>query len=595
MSTVQDEVHRGPGYGFNNNHNPDEEITTVQDRSEDEEEAIDGHLNGNTSASPVRTTFNRVKRRTYNLQEEGLDSPPSSRDGFERPSSAEGSSSIPDETPSIRGSATSSPGRGGSLAGYGPSPTPSLRPFDRRFQARLSSSHLGTPRSSSPAFLTSHSRNSSAAWTLQDGKDTEIEVPWEVVRWTKLKKMTGQAFSEIGKRNFGRPTCIAVSASIVLGTSKGILLLFDYNQNLKGIIGPGTKATEAGAVTSVSISADHTTVAGGHASGSIFTWELAKPGKPFLHIPSLDRSRTPDADGHCPGAVVLHLGFLGIRHTALSSADDKGMAFSHLATRGMGIVARTVKTTRILGRYPDRSVKETTSRKPSSVLSFSPLPLGNTEHPADGIGLIAMLTPYLLVVVSTMPIAQTQFKSPRPKEVASHSAMTGALAWFPSVKLKGSISAAKEASSRAKLVYCWSNVLTVLDVIEMESPDTGSKAEPPSLRFKPRSRWKADEPIVGVQWLSRSVLAVLTITHQLVILEDYTMLVTDSSDLIHKHIYHTDLFSHQLDQLIDQLDDEEVASMHGVVADAFYMSFRAYKGRLFLLGHSDVSFGTLSN
>ncbi len=35
--------------------------------------------------------------------------------------------------------------------------------------------------------------------------------------------------------------------------------------------------------------------------------------------------------------------------------------------------------------------------------------------------------------------------------------------------------------------------------------------------------------------------------------------------------------------------------MHGVVADAFYMSFRAYKGRLFLLGFNDISIGTLSN
>lgn len=65
--------------------------------------------------------------------------------------------------------------------------------------------------------------------------------PWEVVRWTKLRKISGHAFSEIGKRNFGRPVCIAISTSIALGTSKGIILVFDYNQNLKSIIGPGTK------------------------------------------------------------------------------------------------------------------------------------------------------------------------------------------------------------------------------------------------------------------------------------------------------------------------------------------------------------------
>lgn len=53
--------------------------------------------------------------------------------------------------------------------------------------------------------------------------------------------MNGQIFSEIGKRRFGNPTCIAVSGNIALGTSKGIILIFDYNQTLKSVIGPGTK------------------------------------------------------------------------------------------------------------------------------------------------------------------------------------------------------------------------------------------------------------------------------------------------------------------------------------------------------------------
>lgn len=76
---------------------------------------------------------------------------------------------------------------------------------------------------------------------LDSGETETPSPPWEVVRWTRLKKLNGQAFSEAGKRNFGSPTCIAVSAHIVLGTTKGIILVFDYNQNMKMIIGPGTK------------------------------------------------------------------------------------------------------------------------------------------------------------------------------------------------------------------------------------------------------------------------------------------------------------------------------------------------------------------
>lgn len=347
-------------------------------------------------------------------------------------------------------------------------------------------------------------------------------------------------------------------------------------------------------MTSISVSADHAVIAGGHASGNIFTWDIAKPAKPFLHIAPIDRRRSIEIDGHGFEVPVLHLGFLGTRHTALVSADDKGMAFSHLATRGLGSVSRNVRTTRILGRYPDDTPAASRQRKPSAVLAFSPLPLGNAEHASDTIGLVAMLTPYLLVIVSTTPIAQTQYKTSRPKEVVAHGAMSAALAWFPSIKLKTQNSATSVTSSRVKLVYSWSNILTILEVFEVEPSETSEKGAPASLQFRPRSRWKADEAIVGLQWLSRSVLAVLTITQQLIIMEESSLQVTDASDLIQRHIYHVDLFSQQLNQLVDQLDGED-ASMHGVVADAFYMSFRAYKGRLFLLGYNEISFGTLSN
>ncbi|ESZ93642.1 hypothetical protein SBOR_5947 [Sclerotinia borealis F-4128] len=508
--------------------------------------------------------------------------------------------STPDDTPSIQGSVLSSPAESGILPSVASrpgldSPTPSFRPFDRRFSSRLSISSLIVPRPGSPGFMRPHSRQASMnSQMLQDAGDTDTpSPPWEVVRWTKLKKLSGQAFSEIGKRNFGTTTCIAVSASIVLGTSKGVILIFDYHQNLKSIIGPGTKAVESGAVTSITISADHLVVAGGHANGSIFTWETARSARPFLHIPCLEPSQLANrsADGHAPNIAIRHLGFLGTRHTALVSADDRGMAFSHLATRGMGAVGRTVRTTRILGRYPNDIGVSGKPRKPSTVLAFSPLPLGNVEKGTDTLGLTAILTPYLLVIVSTTPIAQTQHKAARPKEVAAHSAMSGCLAWFPAVKLKVPDPNDGSQSSKVKLVYCWSNILTVLDVEETPSED---KDKPPNLSFKPRSRWKAEEAIVAVQWLSRSVLTVLTITQRLIILEDVSMRMTEAFDLVHKHIFHQDLFSEQLHTLVEQLDEED-PSMHGVVADAFYMSFKAYKSRMFLLGFNDVSIGTLSN
>ncbi|KAL2853138.1 Golgi CORVET complex core vacuolar protein 8-domain-containing protein [Aspergillus pseudodeflectus] len=507
--------------------------------------------------------------------------------------------SNPDDTPSLRGSILSTPSSS-ALAFRGsprPSPSPSHRPFDLRFQSRLSSSSPGSIRPSSPFLTKFHSRKSSltsrlSPATIESDPDLQQE-PWEVVRWTKLRKITGQAFSEVGKRNFGSPTCMVVSTSIVIGTSRGIILVFDYQQSLRAVIGPGTKAVECGAIQSLALSADHSTVAGGHDSGDIFTWEISRPARPFLHIQPIPANQieTRTSDGHIARSPVIHLGFLGTRRTALVSADKRGMAFSHLATRGMGAMGRTVKTTRVLGRYPQPTVEAAARpRKPSSVLAFAPLPLGNVEQTYDSLGLVAMLTPYLLVIVSTTPVAQTQHKSARPKEVAAHGAMTGALAWFPAIKLKGKDS----ETSKTKLVYCWSNVLTVMDVSEVETDDEPSRDRPPSLEFRPRCRWRADEAIVAVQWLSRSVLAVLTITQQMLILEDHTMRVTNAVDLLNRHIYHVDLFSAQLHSLVEQFNEQDT-SMHGVVADAFYMSFRSYKGRLFMLGHNEMQIGSLSN
>jgi vacuolar protein sorting-associated protein 8 len=468
-------------------------------------------------------------------------------------------------------------------------------PFDRRFSGMLLSSPTPSSQTLSVTYRPSHSRQSSLASTAipnHDEADTP-QPPWEVVRWTKLKRISTQVFSESGKRNYGRPTVIVIGATIVLGTSKGLTLVFDYHQNLVATIGLGTKAVECGSVTSLAVSADHSTIATGHATGHIFTWEIARPAKPFLHIFPLSESQLEQrkTDGHVSGSAIVHVGFLGTRHTALVSADNRGMAFSHLATRGFGAVARVVKTARILGRYPAPKSSNEKPRKASSVLGFASLPLGNVEHATDALGLTALLTPYLLVIVSTTPIAETQFKSPRPKEIPPHSTLCGCLAWFPAVKLKTPDLTTGETISRTKLAYCWSHVLTILTV---EAETFEEKDRPPILHFHPKSRWRSQEPIVAIQWLSRSVIGILTISQRLVILEDTTLRVTDSFDLIQKHIFHQDIFSSQLRPVVEHLDDDD-DSMHGVVADAFYMSFRTYKGRVFLLGFNDISIGTLSN
>ncbi|KAK6541209.1 Vacuolar protein sorting-associated protein 8 [Orbilia ellipsospora] len=506
----------------------------------------------------------------------------------------------PDDVLSVRASVTSSPGsnvlRRPSLQN---SPAPSLRPFDRRFQSRLSMSPspLASPRSASPAFLHTHSRSSSLSLQENevDGDADDQSTPWDIIRWTKLKKIKSQLYSEIGLRTYGEPTCINIFTSIAVGTSKGLILIFDYHQVLVSVIGQNLKAVECGSIASLAISADYSTIAGGHSNGYIFTWEIGKSARPFLSIPPIPLGQVDGKreDGHVQGTSVLHLGFLGTRHTALVSADDKGMAFSHLASRSL--VGRVVKTTRILGRYPFDIATASRPRKPSSVLAFASLPLGNAPQVTDSMGLTAMLTPYLLVIVSTTPIAQTQHKLARPKEVASEAALSGCLAWFPALKLKNEGNGEKSNKViQPRLAYCWSNVLTVMEILHSEKDSVEADAnKPPALHFRLKSRWKSDEAIVAVQWLNRQIICVITVSQRLMIIEEPTMRATERFDLIPKHISHHDYFSRQLRSLVGTMDEE--GSLHASIADAYYNSVKTFKGRIFLLGSFDMSVGALSN
>lgn len=70
-----------------------------------------------------------------------------------------------------------------------------------------------------------------------DAPATELD---DVIKWTKLRKINDQLYNEVGRRAFGRPTCFYVSGVLAIGTSKGLVLIYDYQQVCKHIIGNGT-------------------------------------------------------------------------------------------------------------------------------------------------------------------------------------------------------------------------------------------------------------------------------------------------------------------------------------------------------------------
>lgn len=80
---------------------------------------------------------------------------------------------------------------------------------------------------------------------------------------------------------------------------------------------------------------------------------------------------------------------------------------------------------------------------------------------------------------------------------------------------------------------------------------------------------------------NEQIVGVLTATQRLIILEGIALRPTETFDLMPKRILHRNVFGSHLHPLVNQMDEE--GSTHPQIADAFYGSFRTYKGRVFLL------------
>lgn len=203
-------------------------------------------------------------------------------------------------------------------------------------------------------------------------------------------------------------------------------------------------------------------------------WDIRKPSHPVRTIDPISPSQVvgalsapqqqvPRKEGHVKGTSILHIGFVGVKKSDIVSGDDQGMAFYHALYKV--IMVNAVDTTRILGRYQNLTLTpeiqraqtvaanarlklqstpsiQSKPRRPSTVFAMQPLPLGQIPHPAENFGLVALLTPYKMIIVGLKPTPQTLYKFLKPKlhvDQPSQSkvnveSLSGCLAWLPSIK-----------------------------------------------------------------------------------------------------------------------------------------------------------------
>ncbi|GME91999.1 unnamed protein product [Ambrosiozyma monospora] len=166
----------------------------------------------------------------------------------------------------------------------------------------------------------------------------------------------------------------------------------------------------------------------------------------------LEGNNTIPKEGHLQGTAISQISFIGRRHTALMSSDDNGYLVCHEG--GRSIMGYWVKSKILFGKRD-----KIPSIDHNSIISFSPLPIGSSPQLTDNIGVLAVITPHALIVISTQPSLQTHYKVGKPKILNETFGLTAMVRWFPALRNK-----TEGTTNLPLLAYCWSNVLTVFEV-----------------------------------------------------------------------------------------------------------------------------------
>ncbi|KAK4054695.1 hypothetical protein OIO90_003507 [Microbotryomycetes sp. JL221] len=461
------------------------------------------------------------------------------------------------------------------------------------------SSDLVTPSQLSPA-------------ATETGRSDPIA---DIFKWSTLKRVSSKVYpagsrgtvsvTTIGGTQsgmLGSPTVMSVSGIVAVGTSKGWAMVFDFNQNLRCVCGTEAISKDAGAVTALAVSQDHTFIVVGHAFGSIHLYALSQPSKPARSVPptTVQMVMTGRKEGHLTGSRILHLGFVGARHTAIVSSDDSGLAFYH--SLGRVLMLASTDIIRMLGRYPDPRDEDAANilasnlpmtKKPSTIFDMAALPLGSGTHASDPLSLIALLTPTKLVIVGLKPKPRTWWRALPSKDGAQAQvssgrdfATSGFLAWCPSLAREDQASTFKTDEEAEQptppgedpvLAFAWERTVRFVRVAK-GMPQAGVATE---VSFVETSSITCDETILALRWYTSKILVVLT-----------------ESDIEIWNVVKGQRIGNEATQGVKLVGHKYYATamhLYGVreTESNCAASFQVHKKKLFLLSLSDVRAGAL--
>ncbi|CAN7990373.1 unnamed protein product [Ixodes hexagonus] len=299
-----------------------------------------------------------------------------------------------------------------------------------------------------------------------------------IMRHVVLRGVSSQLQSAAQRVDSGKPTALAVSSVIAVGTFHGLVLVFDPEQALKWCLGSRQLGEQYGSVSALGFNSDCTRLLCGYAKGQLTMWDLTS-GKLLRTI----------TDIHPPQTAILHVKFTD--DPTLAICSDSGGSVFELNFRKV-LNNRTCESVCIF------------SGSRGEVCAVEPLRVGQEirHHPAHDVSLLALGTVTKVIVVTVRPILRVRFTHP----LKANSDTLPLLSWqFVVIQ----VSAATRIIDPV-LAFGRQNLLFFFQV-NISSPD--------KILFVPLQKIELQYTVQNFTWLNSRTLAALDTSEDLHILD----------------------------------------------------------------------------
>ncbi|CAI4037109.1 hypothetical protein SMKI_01G0680 [Saccharomyces mikatae IFO 1815] len=341
---------------------------------------------------------------------------------------------------------------------------------------------LSEKLASNPSYATSRPNDDSSkgvATAVSQGSGS-------IISWTTLTHV----YSILGA--YGGPTCLYPTTTyFLMGTSKGYVLIFNYNEHLQTILVPTlfedpSAHSIRSSVKSIVICSDGTHVAASYESGNICLWNLnvgyrvktaSEPTNGMSPTPALPAIL--HIDDHL-NKEVTGLDFFGARHTALIVSDRTGkVSLYNGYRRGFWQLVYNSKKILNVNSFNEKLIRSKLS------------PLISQEKISTN--LLSVLTTTHFALISLSPHVSLIFQETIEPSIRNSLVVNSSISWTQNCSM---------------VAYSVNNKISI---ISLSLSDLNVQSATHSSEFA--------ESILSIQWIDQLLLGVLTISHQFLVLD----------------------------------------------------------------------------